>query len=107
MNNSISAVCFLYGHWNVSWGPEGLSLAHSLAPGCHRGRDMDRDMSWHLQLPFSTSALLFTDVTRMGTSPRPGKTCTKWGKCIDRGKSFLITGAGGFPGDSLLSNTVW
>lgn len=23
MNNSISTVCFLYGHWNVSWGPHG------------------------------------------------------------------------------------
>lgn len=23
MNNSISAACFLYGHWNVSWEPGG------------------------------------------------------------------------------------
>lgn len=68
---------------------------------------MDRYMSWHLQLPFSTSALLFTDVTCMGTSPGPGRTCTKWGRCTDRDEHLVVTGAGGFPGDLLMSNTIW
>lgn len=84
------------------------SRAHSLAPGCYRGRDADRCMSWHLRLPFSTSALLFTGKkSRVGTSPGPGRTCTKWGKCSDRSRIFLITESGGFPGDLLPSNTDW
>lgn len=102
MNNSISTVCFLYGHWHVSWGPHGAE--HSLAPGRHRGRHRDNYASWHLQLPFSTSALFFTDEKSLpGTSPGPGRTCTKLDAYTGRGKNFLLTDSGAFLCDLLLS----
>lgn len=80
------------------------SWAHSLAPGCHRGRHTDNYASWRQQRPFSTSALLFTDEKSLtGISPEPGRTCTKPDTNTDRGKSFLITEPGVFPCDLLLS----
>lgn len=39
----------------------------------------------------------------MGTSPGPGRTCTKPDTYTDRGRSFLITEPGAFPCDLLLS----
>lgn len=56
------------------------------------------------KLPFSTSALLFTDEkSLMVTSPGPGRTCTIPDTYTDRGRSFLITEPGAFPCDLLLS----
>lgn len=65
---------------------------------------MDNCASWCLQLAFSTSALLFTDEKSLtGTSPGPGRTCTKPVTYTNRGKSSLITEPGAFPCDLLLS----
>lgn len=106
MNNSISAVWFLYGHWNVSWGPAGAE--HTVWLQDVTGGEMRTDVCPGTSDSHLAHLLYFSQAKSPAWGPLLGQAgpAPNGVNAVTEARFSLLL-SGGFPGELLPSNTDW